>query len=125
MDSILNTIKSMLGINEAILDFDQELIVFTNTAMGTLHLLGVGSETVFSITDATTTWAQFLGTSVNFEMAKTYIYMKVKLIFDPPAISYVLTSYQQIISETEFRLQTQADNIEIDARPIPIIEEGD
>ena len=123
--SILNTIKQLLGIDDTVTDFDQELIVLINTAMGTLRLLGVGSTTIFSISDSTVTWTQFLGSTKDFEIAKTYVHMKVRLAFDPPSISYVLTAYQQIISEIEFRLTVQADNAVIDARPIPIVEEGE
>lgn len=122
MVSILTTIKQLLGISEDVVDFDQEIIVFTNSAMGTLHLLGVGSTPVFSISDKTTTWAQFLGDSKEFEMVKTYIYMKVKLVFDPSNPSHVLTAFQQIVNEIEFRLIVQADNARIDALPIPVVE---
>jgi hypothetical protein len=115
----------MLGITEDVTDFDTELIVFINAAMGTLKFLGVGSALIFSISDATATWGQFLGESKLYELAKTYIYMKVKLAFDPPPMSYVLAAFQQIVAEAEFRLTVQADNAVIDARPIPIIEEGE
>ena len=122
MASILNTVKSLLGISESDTDFDQELIVFINSSMGALHLLGVGSTEVFSITNSTTTWAQFLGSSNDFEMAKSYIYMKVRLVFDPPNVSFVLTAFEQMIAEIEFRLTTQANNAVIDARPISVVE---
>lgn len=122
MNSILSTIKQLLGVSEDADDFDQELIVFINFAMGILHRLGIGDTNVFSITNASTTWSQFLGTSKELEMAKTYVYMKVKLVFDPPTIGYVLEAYKEIVAETEFRLTNQADIARIDSQ---IIVEGE
>lgn len=125
MDSILNTVKALLGISIDSTDFDQEIIIFINAALGTLHALGVGSATVYSITNATTTWSEFLSDPSDIGIARLYIYMKVKVAFDPPTVSYVLTAFQGIIADYEFRLTVKADNAVIDARPIPVIEEGE
>lgn len=125
MDSILSTIKRLLSIDETSTDFDQELIVFINSAMGILHMFGVGSATVYSITDKTTTWTQFLGASKDLELVKSYIYMKVRLVFDPPTPAYVLTAFQEAVSEYEFRLSMKVENAAIDARPIPSVDEGE
>ena len=123
--SILTTIKGLLGIGESITGFDQELIVFINAAFAVLHRIGVGTTTIFSISDASQTWDLFLGASGDFETVKTAIYLRVRLVFDPPQVSFVLDSMKKMLEEYEFQLSVQASNILIDATPVDILDTGD
>lgn len=110
MDSILTSIKKLLGIQEDYTHFDTDIIIHVNSALMILNQLGVGPLGGFSIVDSSTTWDEFIPEDdKNFEAAKTYVYMKVKLIFDPPSSSAVIESMNRIISEIEWRLTVQHD----------------
>ena len=107
VDSILNTIKQMLGVSTDDTAFDVDIITNINSAFMVLNQLGVGPTTVYSINDATSVWADFLTDPTMYSLAKTYIYMKTKLAFDPPSTSFVLEAYKGQISEFEWRLSVQ------------------
>ena len=110
MESILATIKKMLGITADCTHFDSEIIVHINTVMLTLSQIGVGEDIPISITGETETWSTVFGDMRNIEAVKTYIYIKVRLLFDPPASSYVLESLNRTASELEWRLNVQTDH---------------
>lgn len=98
----------MLGIEAEYTHFDPEIIVNINTVLMSLYQLGVG-ETSYFLVDGTETWEDFLGDFTNLEGIKTYIYMKVRLLFDPPANSFVLDAMERQIAELEFRINVQVD----------------
>lgn len=108
MTSILNSIKKLLGILDDYTEFDTDLIININSAFMVLHQLGVGPKDCFSIIDSTQTWEEFLGDHGDLNATKTYIYLKVKLMFDPPSSSFVLSSIDSQIQELEYRLLLQA-----------------
>lgn len=110
MESILTSIKKMLGIVEEYEHFDADLIMHINSVLSILTQLGVGPSEGFSIADKTTTWSEFLPANKNLESVKTYVYMKVKLIFDPPLSSSVSEAMNRMISELEFRILIEADS---------------
>ena len=83
MESILNSIKKMLGITEEYTHFDQDIIIHINSVFVILNQMGVGPDNVFYITDATQTWDQFIDES-KLNMVKSYMYLRVRLLFDPP-----------------------------------------
>lgn len=110
MDSILTTIKTMLGIVATATEFDQILITHINSVFAILQQLGVGPKNGFAITGSGETWSNFIsGDPYTLRDVKTYIYLKVKLMFDPPQNSAVLTSYTNLCSEFEFRLNVAVD----------------
>lgn len=109
MESILKSIKKLLGIQEDYTHFDQDIILHINAAFMVLNQLGVGPETCFYIEDDTSEWEDFLDGAQNIEAVKTYIYLKVRLLFDPPASSTIMQSIKDAISEYEFRLPTQCN----------------
>lgn len=109
MESILKSIKKLLGIQEDYTHFDQDIILHINTAFMVLNQLGVGPETCFYIEDDTSEWEDFLDGAQNIEAVKTYIYLKVRLLFDPPANSTITKSIEDAISEYEFRLSVQCN----------------
>lgn len=112
MDSILNTIKKMLGIDSSDTSFDVDIKVHINSVFNVLHQLGVGPDTCFRITGDTETWDDFISNRTDIESVKDYIYLRVKLVFDPPSSSTVLESYKNTISELEYRLFVTYDNEE-------------
>jgi hypothetical protein len=121
MTSILNTIKKMLGVQLDDDAFDVDIIVSINSVLMSLSQLGVGPVGGFSITGVTETWSQFLGEEINLEAVKSYIYLKVRLLFDPPTVSTLIDAMNRQITEFEFRLNIQVEPVEIPE----IIEEED
>jgi hypothetical protein len=110
-DSILETVKHMLG-SDTDDHFDSDIIVLINSAFDTLHQLGFGPKKGFTISDSSTTWADYSDDIVGLQLVKNYIYLKVKVIFDPPSSSYVLESYNKSIAELEWRINVQAESSE-------------
>ena len=109
-ESILTSIKKLLGITEDYEDFDQDIIMHINSVMMVLNQIGVGPTNCFSIKDKTSTWSDFLSDETNLESVKTYIYLKVRLLFDPPSNSQVLESINRIANEFEWRLNVAAES---------------
>lgn len=108
MESILTSTKKALGIMEDYEHFDPEIIMFINTTFNVLRQLGVGPDEVFTISDKTALWSDFLPEG-DIEAVKTYMFLKVKLLFDPPASSFVQQSYQDTIKELEWRMNVMAE----------------
>lgn len=109
MDSILNSIKKLLGIADDYACFDTDIMLHINSAFSVLTQIGVGPETGFTIEDANATWNDFIPDDPRLGMVKTYVFLKVKSAFDPPTSSGVLTSYDQMAKEYEWRLQVATD----------------
>lgn len=116
MDSILTTVKKMLGIEEEYEHFDIDIIVLINAAIATLIQLGVGPHSDFSITGKEETWDDFIGPYPNLEPVKTYVYLKVRSIFDPPQSGAGVEAVSKAISELEWRLNVTSDE---QKNPIP------
>ena len=106
-NSILTDIKKLLGLPAEYDVFDQDIILHINSVFFKLRQLGVGPEKTFSITDDKTQWSDFSTEMVDYEAIKTYIYMNVRLIFDPPQNSFVVNALQDQIKEYEWRLLTE------------------
>lgn len=104
MESILTSIKKMLGIAEEYKHFDPDLIMHINSVLMTLTQIGVGPSEGFMIEDELSMWRDFLPDGSNLEAIKSYIYLKVKLLFDPPTNSTVIAAYERMITEHEWRL---------------------
>lgn len=110
MESILTSIKKLLGIPEEQDDFDVDIIIHINSVFANLCQIGVGPPQGFSIEDSSSAWTDFISDEHwFFAFIKTYVYMKVKLVFDPPTSSAVLASYKESIQEYEWRLNAAAD----------------
>lgn len=112
MDSILTSIKKMLGISEDYTQFDADLIMHINSVFLNLTQLGVGPASGFSIEDETTEWTDFINNNAQLQAVKSYIYLKVKLLFDPPLSSAVIESTNRMIAELEWRLNVTAESDE-------------
>lgn len=108
-DSILTSIKKLLGIAEEYTFFDADVMMHINTAFMVLYQLGVGPKTPFMIDDASATWSDFVGDAADLAGVKTYIAQKVKLAFDPPQSSAAIEALKQNIAELEWRLNVTCD----------------
>lgn len=108
-ESILTSIKKLMGIPEDYAHYDADIIMHINSVFMILNQLGVGPSDGFSITDKTSVWSDFISDNKNLEAVKSYMYMKVRLLFDPPLSSSVMDSMNRIISELEWRLNSEAE----------------
>lgn len=110
MESILNSVKAKLGIQEKQVNFDDgQLIDFINSAFMTLYMLGVGpQDSPYYIEDDSNTWDEFIQNGL-LESVKTYVYLKTKIVFDPPSSGTLMNALQQQLNETEWRLNVMVD----------------
>lgn len=115
-DSILTSIKKLLGISEEYEHFDADLIMHINSVFSILTQIGVGSSDGFMIEDKNAIWKDFIDNEAKLMLVKSYMHLKVKLLFDPPLSSSVMECYKAQISEYEWRLNVVAEN---DSKPDP------
>lgn len=111
-DSILDSVKVLLGIDVTITEFDTELILFINSSISTLYQLGFEGADGFSITDNTAVWADFIGTDTNVDSVKTYVFLNVKLAFDTPQNSFLVKAIETQIEQLTWRLNVAVDIVE-------------
>jgi len=111
LTSILTSIKKNLGIDESYTAFDEDIIMHINSTFSTLEQLGVGPEGGFAITDATAVWSSFIGSDKRLNSVKTYTYLCVRLLFDPPATSYLITAMEKQRDELAWRLNVQREEV--------------
>ena len=109
MDSILTSVKKMLGITSEYTHFDADIIMHINSVFMILNQLGVGPKEGFSISSDVETWDEFTNDNLTIESVKSYMYLKVGLLFDPPTSSNVLDARNRLVSELEWRLNAIAD----------------
>ena len=102
-ESVLNSIKQMLGVTPAQTDFDQDILIHINSVLNIMHQLGVIKEWI-NISDTTTKWSDLSTEAERYSMMKSYMYLKVRLLFDPPLNATVISSMERQISELEWRL---------------------
>lgn len=107
-ESILTSIKKLLGITDDYTHFDQDIVLQINSAFSTLNQLGVGPEEGFSIEDASAVWSDFI-TDSRLNFAKTFVQIKVKLAFDPPTSGTLMDSYNRQLDELTWRLSVVKD----------------
>ena len=112
-DSILLSVKKMLGIPPEYEQFDPEIIIHINSVFSILTQLGVGSDKGFSIKDSTASWSDYIPEGKAVEDIKTYVYLKVRLIFDPPQSSAAIEAMKQLASEFEWRINVGVDVEEV------------
>lgn len=109
-NSILTSIKKLLGIEEDYEHFDTDIIILINAAFMNLNQLGIGPEQGFVIQDKSMKWSDFIGDRKDLEAIKSYVYLKTKLIFDPPQMGYLVDAIKTQITELEWRLNVQIEN---------------
>lgn len=103
-ESILDSTKKLIGIDPSDTSFDTDIIIDINTVFVILNQMGIGPDYCFSIADNTTKWVDFTGEIKVLEAVKSYIALKVKMMFDPPTSSSVADATNRMISELESRL---------------------
>ena len=108
-DSILTSIKKLLGIAEEYEHFDSDVIMHINSVFMILNQLGVGPEKGFRIEDDSTTWSEYIDDNDYLDAVKSYIHIKVKLMFDPPQSSAVLDTMNRMAEQLEWRLNVEAE----------------
>lgn len=112
IDSILNSVKKLLGINPEEKDFDVDVLIQINSAISTLRQLGVGPSGGYTVSSEDDTFFSFLGEDVNetiINQVRLYLYLKVRLGFDPPTSSFVMECLKETIRECEWRLSVEID----------------
>lgn len=108
-ESILTSIKKLLGIPEEYEAYDQDIIIHINTFLSRLYQVGVGVKG-FHILDKKATWSEFLIDEAKYQQAKTYVYLRVRLIFDPPTSGAANEAFKETLRELEWLLFVDADN---------------
>lgn len=109
MESILDSIKTMLGISSEDHEFDPELIIFINSSISKLIQLGVGPDEGFAITGVDETWEELFDSAKNIDCAKEYVYLDVRMVFDPPSNAFVASAFKEHKDEIAYRLCTYYD----------------
>lgn len=123
MDSILNSVKRVLGLDFDYTPFDQDIIMHINSAFSTLEQLGVGPAGGYQIEDSDNKWEEFIGVDYRLNSVKTYVCLRVRMIFDPPPTSFAVDAMRKQIEELEWRLNIVredyllADEIVLDGGP--------
>lgn len=107
-DSILTSVKKMLGIAEEYTYFDDDIIMHINAALFTLYQLGVG-ETPYTISDESQVWSDFCHDINKLEAIRPYVYLKVRMAFDPPTATAAMEAAKNLVSEYEFRINVAVD----------------
>lgn len=109
-ESILNSIKKMLGPTEEYTHFNPDIIMHINSVFMILNQMGVGPDKAYSISDDEDTWSDFMPEDELLHSVKSYIYLKVKMLFDPPSSSSIMQSMNEQIKELEWRLNVAAES---------------
>jgi hypothetical protein len=122
-ESILTSTKKILGIAEDYTAFDTDIMIHINSVFSVLNQLGIGPVEGFMIEDAAATWDAFIGDDPRLNSVKTYVYLRVRVLFDPPATSFHINALQDEIKELEWRLNVKREDEEwVD--PNPVVVEG-
>jgi hypothetical protein len=108
-ESILNSTKKILGIAPEYTAFDLDILTHINSVFSTLWQIGVGPVEGFRVDDETAEWAAFLGDDVRLNQVKSYVYLRVRLLFDPPTTSFAIASLSEQAQEMAWRLQVITD----------------
>lgn len=109
MESILTSIKKLLGPTEEYDHFDPDIIMHINSVLSNLTLLGVGPAEGFAIQDEKDTWDEFIKDDPRLNHVKTYVYLRVRLVFDPPSSSAVIEAMKKEIDKLEWLLNVAAE----------------
>lgn len=123
-NSILTSTKKILGIEATDTDFDIDILMHINSVFATLNQLGIGPEQGFAIEDAVPTWDTFLGTDKRLNSVKTYVYLRVRMLFDPPQTSYLIEALDRQREELEWRLNVYRESTAWTDPSVTVPEEG-
>jgi hypothetical protein len=110
--SILNSTKKVVGLSETDTSFDLDILLHINSVFSVLNQIGIGPVEGFMVEDSAVTWDTFMGNDPRLNSVKTYVYLRVRLLFDPPNTSFVIESMNKQIAEFEWRLNVQREDEE-------------
>ena len=110
-DSILNSTKKLLGIAEDYDAFDTDIVMHINSVFNTLSQLGLHPTDGFAIEDESSVWSEYIDNQKLYNSVKTYMYLKVRLLFDPPTTSFAIESFAKQIAEYEWRINVQIEEL--------------
>ena len=110
-DSILTSTKKMVGVPKEHKEFDLDIVMHINSVFSTLHQIGLGHADGFIVDDEKARWSVFLGGRRDVEFVKSYMYTKVRLLFDPPTTSFAIESLNKTALEYEWRINVAAESI--------------
>src|SRR3954463_13065004 len=116
--SILTDTKKALGLAEDYTAFDPDIIMHINSVMSTLHQLGIGPPAGYAIINSGDTWDELIGDELRLNSVQSYMYLKVKMLFDPPSLGYVITAMEKLIDEATWRITVAQDEI---VSPPPVV----
>jgi|SRR5580765_2774787 hypothetical protein len=120
-ESILISTKKVLGIAEDYTVFDLDILTHINTALSTLTQLGIGPAEGFMISDDTAVWTDFIADDIQYNSVKSYVFLRVRQLFDPPTTSYLIAAFDRQIEELEWRLNVHREETGwVDPTPPPI-----
>ena len=123
--SILNSTKKILGIAADYTAFDEDIITHINTAFSTLAQLGVGPVTGFQIEDDEAEWDEFIVQDYQYNSVRSYVFLKVRMLFDPPTTSYTISAMERQIQELEWRLNVHREETGWENPDPPVVETYD
>lgn len=103
-ESILTSVKKVLGLDVSYTAFDLDVLMHINTTFSILNQLGIGPDDGFMIEDSSSVWDDFFGADPRKNSVKTYVYLRVRMLFDPPTTSFHLGAMKEQIAELESRL---------------------
>lgn len=107
--SILKSIKKLLHMPAEMTEYDMDVIIHVNSAFSNLHQLGLGPDADFIIEDDSKTWNEYIGSDSYIQSVKTYVFLFVKLVFDPPTTSFVIEAYERQLAEHVWRLNVKRE----------------
>jgi hypothetical protein len=110
-DSILTSTKKVLGIAEEYTAFDVDILMHINSVFSTLQQLGVGPAEGYVIEDDSPTWSDFLGDDPRYNTVRSYVYLRVRMLFDPPGTSYLIESLRKQAEQMEWRMNVAAEEL--------------
>lgn len=119
--SILGSVKKTLNLQPDYTAFDEDILMHINTVFSTLHQLGVGPSLGFMIENDDATWDQFIGDDPRLNHVKSYVYLRVRLLFDPPTTGYHVQALREQIEEFEWRLNVQREDTQWVAPTPPVV----
>lgn len=122
MASVLTSIKKSLGIDEDYTAFDPDIVMYINTVFSTLTQLGIGPEEGVQIEDKEATWEPLLGTDPRLNFVPSYVLLKVRLLFDPPATSFAIDAIKTQITEYEWRINVVRE-VDLWVPVVPVVPE--
>lgn len=123
--SILKSVKKILGIDPADTAFDLEILTHLNSAFSTLHQLGIGPVDGFQVEDDEALWVDFMGADPRLNQVRTYVCLKTRVLFDPPTTSFLIGAIDKQIEELEWRLNDDREQTEwVDPDPEEVVVDG-